>query len=66
MRPVYSPLLTGLPASQGQAAPSGLMEVYRPAVVNNVEPAAAHAAYLGAQRKCAAGPRWSFPPPNRR
>lgn len=45
MRAVYSLLLTGLLATQVQAAPSGLMDVYRLAVENNAELAAAHAAY---------------------
>ena len=49
MRPLYSLLLIGLLTSQAQAAAAGhpisLTDVYRLAVANNAELAAAHAAY---------------------
>lgn len=50
MRPLYSLLLAGLLVAPVQAAPadhhpSGLLDVYRLAVTNNAELAAAHAAY---------------------
>jgi len=49
MRPLYSLLFAGLLATQIQAAPAnqpaGLLEVYRLAVANNADLAAAHAAY---------------------